>query len=433
MTDSAAGDSRVRKTVPLLMLVVACGHFNRISISVAGAERIIDGHGLSPERMGLVYSAFLLFYTLAMLPGGWFIDRFGARTALIAWGFGSVLFVGLTGGAGLFRADPLMLWLGLMAVRSLLGAFNAPLHPAAAHIVFEQVAWQSRTLANGLVTFAACIGIASTYYVMGFLIDWLDWPLAFVITSGMTLIVALIWTRGSREPRGAAPARKATTPAVADLLAVMRRRSVVFLTLSYTAHGYFQYLLFYWIEYFFEAIQSQDRSVARRYAMLVTLAMGAGMVAGGWLADRVSRSFSGRARRALVPALGMLGAGFALELGVLASRPQLTLVAFAVAAACIGACEGPFWTTSVALGGRFGGTAAGLMNTGGNIGGTLSTYVTPLLSGLFAAHYGADAGWRLSLAVAGCLVVVGAALWWGVQPDEPEDEVDARLVVPACD
>ncbi len=56
------------------------------------------------------------------------------------------------------------------------------------------------------------------------------------------------------------------------------------------------------------------------------------------------------------------------------------------------------------------------MNTGGNAGGTLSPYLTPLLSSWFIAQYGDDVGWRLSLAIAGPIVVAGAALWLGVSP-----------------
>src|SRR5579859_4623661 len=64
--------------VALLMLVVATGHFNRVAISVAGAEHIIRDSAISETRMGWVYSAFLFFYTLAMVPAGWLIDRVGA-------------------------------------------------------------------------------------------------------------------------------------------------------------------------------------------------------------------------------------------------------------------------------------------------------------------------------------------------------------------
>ncbi len=88
--------------VPLLLLMVAMSHFNRISITVAGAEVIIPQRGISPTEMGWVYSSFLIFYTLAMSPGGWFIDRFGAALGLLILGLGSALFMTLTGLAGHF-------------------------------------------------------------------------------------------------------------------------------------------------------------------------------------------------------------------------------------------------------------------------------------------------------------------------------------------
>ncbi len=90
---SNADMARLLRTVPLLMMVVALAHFNRIGISVAGNERIVHTLGDDTEKMGQVYSAFLLLYTLAMLPGGWFIDRFGPRVALMVLCFGSTVFV----------------------------------------------------------------------------------------------------------------------------------------------------------------------------------------------------------------------------------------------------------------------------------------------------------------------------------------------------
>jgi MFS transporter, ACS family, D-galactonate transporter len=423
-SDSSAAAGGLLRTVPLLMMVVACGHFNRIGISVAGSERIIPEQGVTAERMGLVYSAFLACYTLAMLPGGWFIDRFGAWLALVLWGFGSVVLVALTGVTGLVAGNAMSLWLGLLVVRSLLGVVNAPLHPASAHMVFERVPRQAKSLANGLVTSAACVGIAATYTMMGRLIDRLGWPWAFVGTSAMTLVVAIVWTLATRSPPvvpDAALARRRGTMDFTGLFSVLRRPSVICITLSYAAQGYFQFLFFYWIEYFFESIQHQDRSVARGYVTLIMLVMGIGMVCGGWLTDLTTRSFASGIWRAMVPMLTMIGSGAAFELGLLAQNLHVTLGAFTIAAGLIGACEGAFWTTGVGLGGRFGGTTGALMNTGGNLGGTLSPYVTPLLAGIFAEHYGEDAGWRMGMAVAGVVVIAGAALWWGVRPDEMAD------------
>ncbi len=426
-----------RKTVPLLMLVVACGHFNRIGISVAGTEKIIPDYGIAPEKMGLVYSAFLVTYTLAMLPGGWFIDRFGPRMALLVLGFSSAVFVALTGAVGFAFHETAGLWLGLMVVRSLLGVVYAPLHPGSARMVADELPPSSRAQANGWVTFSACVGIAATQLLMGALIDRFDWPAALLISSGMTLVVAFIWATGTRAagaPAGPKWSRPSTGVDRSAFWRLLRQRSVILITLSYTLYGYFQYLFFYWITYYFETIRHEDHLVSRWYTTEITLAMGVGMICGGWLIDRMPESFSPWARRSLVPMLAMFASGAVFELGLITARPQATQVAFVVSAALLGACEAAFWTTAVELGGRYGGSAAGLMNTGGNAGGTLSPYITPLLSGLFAERYGADLGWRLSLAIAGMIVFAGGAFWWLIQPPDTtqkaavEHEVDDALV-----
>ncbi len=97
----------------------------------------------------------------------------------------------------------------------------------------------------------------------------------------------------------------------------------------------------------------------------------------------------------------------------------MTLAAFTISAACLGACEAGFWTTVVELGGPFGGTAAGLMKPVATPEGPCRPYLTPLMGMFFAEQFGDDLGWRLSLAVAGAIVAAGAAFWWGVDPEKP--------------
>jgi len=76
-------------------------------------------------------------------------------------GFGAVAGVALTGLVGLTFTHALPLLVGLAVVRSLLGVCNAPLHPSGARLVANWVPSGGVALANGLVTFAACIGMAS--------------------------------------------------------------------------------------------------------------------------------------------------------------------------------------------------------------------------------------------------------------------------------
>src|SRR5258708_32146420 len=96
--------TRVRwHILALLMALCFLSHFNRVSMSVAGNDRIMEQYSISPTKMGAVYSAFLLIYSIAMIPGGFFIDRCGARIALITMGCGTALFGPMTGGVRLGR------------------------------------------------------------------------------------------------------------------------------------------------------------------------------------------------------------------------------------------------------------------------------------------------------------------------------------------
>ena len=127
-------------------------HFNRVGMAVAGKAKLIGPDGISEERMGIVYSAFLVVYTFGMLPGGWFIDRFGPRLALAAMALGlgicSVL-TGLVGNLGLTIAA---LFVPLLLIRGLAGASSITLHPGAARAVSLWMPNRSRSTANGLVT-----------------------------------------------------------------------------------------------------------------------------------------------------------------------------------------------------------------------------------------------------------------------------------------
>ena len=86
--------------VAMLMGLCLISHVNRASMSVAGTDRIMGQYSIEPVKMGAVYSAFLLIYSICMIPGGLFIDRFGPRVALMVVGFGSALFGALTASWG---------------------------------------------------------------------------------------------------------------------------------------------------------------------------------------------------------------------------------------------------------------------------------------------------------------------------------------------
>src|SRR6266496_3663801 len=128
--------TNVRWLMVLLLLGFAfLAHFNRVSISVAANEHFIGPGKLSEEQVGLIYSAFLLIYTVGMLPGGWLIDRVGPRWAMTGMGLGLGFCAALTGVLGWAGLAISALFVPLLIIRGLAGATSVPLHPGAARSV----------------------------------------------------------------------------------------------------------------------------------------------------------------------------------------------------------------------------------------------------------------------------------------------------------
>src|SRR5438034_6052248 len=155
-------------------------------------------------------------------------------------------------------------WLSLLVVRGLMGLLTTPLHPAGARAVSNWFPERQRALANGLITGAALLAYAAVHPLFGALIDRFDWPTAFLISGGCTAGLASIWFIASSDRPGCestihlsdatlsgrAPAFD-IGPGSSDFGYLLRNRSLLLLTLSYAAVGYFQYLFFYWMHYYF--------------------------------------------------------------------------------------------------------------------------------------------------------------------------------------
>lgn len=422
---SPAKPTNVRWLIVLLLAgLVFLAHFNRVGISVAANAHFIGPDKLSESQMGLVYSAFLLVYTIGMLPGGWMLDRFGPRRMMAAMGVGLGFWAAITGALGWAGLALPALFVPLLVIRSLAGATSVPLHPGAARSVSLWVPLKDRSTANGLVTAGALLGIAATYPVFGGLMDAVGWPLAFVVCGSALSLLGIVWyTLATDVPSehgrtneaereiiaGGAAVPPRTRATKADVLALVQNRSLILLTLSYGALGYVQYMFFYWIEYYFGKVLKLPESESRQAAFVITLAMAAGMAVGGWVSDCLCRRFGLRWGCRTVAITGMVMTSAFSLLGISTADPQQIVLFFSLALGSLGLCEGIFWTTAPALEPRSGGLACALVNTGGNGVGMLAPIVTPLLGQQF--------GWTSAIAVACGISLIGGLLWFAIRPE----------------
>jgi len=405
------------------MAISFVSYVNRVSMATAGDTRIMAQYEISPTRMGQVYSAFLYTYTLCMIPGGLFIDRLGPRAALLTVALGSSVFVALTGVIGLTISGGATVFIALLVVRGLMGIVSAPLYPACAAAVGRWVPAGSRTRANGLVNGSALIGVAITPVVFGALIDRLGWPAAFLIAACVTLVLSLVWyvfagTDREQQERGDGDGDGTDNQAEdhSPWWILLKNRSLVLLTLSYGAVNYFQYLFFYWMNYYFQTVLKLPAPRSRAYAAIPPLAMALGMPLGGWLTDRLEHVFGPRRGRKVVPMVGMLAGAGLLILGIFARDPAWIVTWFALALGAVGTAEGAFWVTAIEIGRQRGGSSAAFLNTGGNAGGMLAPALTPLIGQLY--------GWGYAVGLGAMISVLGVLFWLGIEIGE--STVEAR-------
>ena len=411
-----------RRWMILAFLMALCfiSHFNRASMTSAGDERIMGQFNISPQQMGVIYTAFLVVYTLFMIPGGWLIDRRGPRFALTCMGIGSALFCAVTGAIGFGWIAGAQIWFTLFMVRSLMGMTSAPLHPGAARSVGNWFPGEQKPLANGLITGASILAYAVVHPVFGGLIDRVDWPIAFVITGFLTALLAVAWRIWVKD----GPENHEATTSHSELDAgnqhspseptrtFSRDRNLWLLTLSYAAVGYFQYLFFYWLHFYFDSVLKMDKTESRVLAGIPNLAMALCMPLGGWLTNRARRRLGQQTGETLVPKVGMIVSSLFLVCGIFSADKTWIVVWFTLALGTLGLCEASFWTVAVELGRSRGGTSAAIMNTGGNGIGLLAPMMTPWI--------GTHLGWGWGIGVGAVVGLLGAACWFGITVKEKE-------------
>jgi MFS family permease len=353
-------------------------------------------------------------------------------------GFGSALFVTLTGVAGFVITDTgagMTLLVSFLVVRALMGMMTAPIYPASGRVIAHWIPWRQRATVNGLITCAAVLGMASTYVGFGFLIDTCGWPTAFLIAGGVTGALALVWTlyatnrpdehtsvndaeRAWIAPEAHVPKAETATPA-GPWYRLLTNRSLVLLTLSYATVGYFEYAAFFTMPDYLTTHVGLTDHERRVCDAIILLTMALGMPLGGYLSDRFQASVGLRRGRMLVAGGGILASALLLGAGVLSTSPVMVVVWFCLAMGAHGTCEGPSWATAIELGGRRGGTSAGIFNTGGNVLGALAPPLVPWIAKQMQAH-GHDPRW--GLATAGMVAFVGAILWLWIDPAERCEE-----------
>jgi ACS family D-galactonate transporter-like MFS transporter len=199
--------TRVRMGVLVLItLATALNYLDRSAMGVAKPELVKDLH-ISPEVMGLIFSAFSWTYAFAQIPGGIVLDKLGTRItyalSLGLWSLATLTHGFMTNVAGLVSA------------RMALGIAEAPCFPANSRILSTWFPQSERARATGVYTVGEYVGLGLLIPLLGWIVATWGWRSLFFIVGALGIVFALVWYRLYRDPEHSARVNQAELDAIA--------------------------------------------------------------------------------------------------------------------------------------------------------------------------------------------------------------------------
>jgi MFS transporter, ACS family, glucarate transporter len=421
---SAEGHSRKRFLLAFgLFVLSAISFLDRTNISIAGLQ-ISAEYGLGNQRLGWVFSAFLIGYAGFQVPAGWLASRFGPRLVItlgvIWWGIATALTTLIP--PGISQAV-----LMLICIRFLLGAGEAVIYPAANQFVARWVPVQERGFINGLIFAGVGAGSGLTPPLLAWFILHHGWRSAFWFSAVVGVIAGAVWWWFARDtpeedPNVSASELKIIHDGIVDETtagpspgiswkAILSRRDLPALVISYFGFGYTAWIFFSWFFLYMSQVRGFDLKSSALYSMLPFLSMTIGCLGGGMLSDRLTRIYGLRVGRCGLASVAFLFTAVFLVLGSRVQSPQLAGVILAGGAGALYVSQSSFWSVSADIAGRNSGVFSSMVNMGAQVGGAVTASLTPWVAQRF--------GWTTSFAIAAALALVGALLWMTVHPERP--------------
>lgn len=311
-----------------------------------------DGFGVGFVELGLVLTLFNVVTMLTQAPVGFWVDRIGPQRALVA---GLLL-----GGLAFVLAGVLGSFTGLLAAAVLAGLANAVYHPADYAILGARMHEGHVGRAFSIHTFAGYLGGAmAPAFMLG--AAW-----AFGVGGALVAVGLLGPLAALPLLRGAAAERPAVRPPLAPGETKPRLVSATVLVLM----GFFVMIALAQgaVQSFGVSAWAASRGldlVTGNMALTAWLALSAaGVLAGGWVADRTRR-------HGAVAAAGFTAAGVLILVGGLVAMPGWALIAVMGASGFLSGLIMPSRDMLVRAAAPPGqaGAVFGIVSTGFNIGG----------------------------------------------------------------
>jgi ACS family glucarate transporter-like MFS transporter/ACS family D-galactonate transporter-like MFS transporter len=196
---SALKPTRVRYLALLMIFVVTTFNYaDRATLSITGPTMSKE-FGFSAVQMGYIFSAFSWSYVLCQVPGGWLLDRFGARRV-----YGASIFFW-----SVFTLAQAMIgvWTGvatavatLFLMRFLVGAAESPAFPANAKVVASWFPLKERGTASAIFNAGQYSAAVIFTPLMAWMTHAFGWHTVYLVMGATGIALAGLWMLFMKSP-----------------------------------------------------------------------------------------------------------------------------------------------------------------------------------------------------------------------------------------
>jgi ACS family glucarate transporter-like MFS transporter len=403
-----------------MFLISAIAYLDRVNLSIAG-RAIEEEFHLTDIQLGYVLSAFVLGYAIFQAPGGRIADRFGPRRVLalgvVWWAVFTVLIT-------LLPVQLTALLVTLIGIRFALGIGEAVVYPSSNCVVSAWIPSNERGIANGIIFAGVGFGAGVTPRLIVYFLEHGGWRKSFWVSAGIGLAAGAIWyviarDRPAEHPwvsakeaafieAGLPPADR-KHPGKLNWGAILSHRDILAVAFSYFCFGYTAYIFLSWFFIYLNKVRGLDLKSSSYYSMLPFLAMAGGSALGGWLSDALTKRFGKVVGRCRLASVAVTFAAIFVALGTQVDSARVASFVLAAGAGALYLAQSSFWSVSADIGKKSAGSVSGVINMGAQLGGALTSSLTPWI----AKEY----GWSASFLTASALCLAGAIGWLLVDPD----------------
>ena len=400
---------------------------DRMAIAVTGPA-IQKELAITPDQWGWVLGAYVIAYAVFEVPSGAMGDKHGYRRELtritIWWSF----FTAITAACQNF-------W-QLATARFMFGLGAAGAYPNISGVLYRWLPSRERARGQGVIWAASRLGGALAPLLLVPLQAAYGWRAVFVALGLIGVVWALAWRFWYHD-------RPAEQPGIsaAELIEIgddggaghsgtpwrrlLSLPQLWLIALAYCFYAFGSWFFFNWFPIWM--VNGAGFTVAEMglYASIPFLLGIVSNLLGGALADRLAPRFGIRRAYSLITSVCLTVTAILLVMMSLVTSKVAVVILAGASFAVMDLMLPSAWAMCMTIGGRYGGTATGVMNTAGNLGGFVCTVI-------FGYMVAATGNYDLPVQLVALMVLIAAGLFWAIDCTKGFDSKADPAAAPAA-